>query len=105
MRRYGKKTRIDDTTIAFGYLVDGCFHIVINTAFGNATQRSKCTGMRVVLHLLGLRRVDRKIEGATGTQLGMRRLDFALNAPNHQPFIAPIKLKGSAELKLQRHKR
>ena len=104
MRRHREKTRIDDTTIPFGHLVDGCFHIVVDAALGNATQCSECFGVRVIEHFLSLRWIGRKIESATGTQLGMSHLDFAMNTTDHQRFFTPIKLEGFAKLKLKWHK-
>jgi hypothetical protein len=42
-------------------------------------------------------------DSTTGAQLGMSRLDFAINTINHQPFITPIKLEGFAKFEPEMH--
>src|SRR5665811_2144092 len=88
---------------SFDHLVDCRFHVVVDATLWNTTQSSECSGMSVIQHFMSLRWISRKGKCATGAQLGMCSLNFAMNTANHQPFIAPIKLEGISKFEFERH--
>ena len=104
MRAHHGKARIDHAALTFFDLVHGRFHIVVDAASGNTTQRREGPGVRVKQHLVALAWVGHQPERATGAQLHVRDLHLVVNASHHHAFIAPVKLEGLTQLKLQRHK-
>jgi len=105
VRRHGKETCIDDATVAFGNLVHGRAHVVVDAALGYATQGREGAGMRIEQHFMALGRVACQVKGTTRAQLGMRRQYFPVDTTDYQPLLAPVKLEGFAQLELERHKR
>jgi hypothetical protein len=51
--------------------------------------------VRIKQHFVTLSGIGRQEECAAGTQLGMRRNDFALNTAYDQQFFAPVVLARS----------
>lgn len=51
---HGKEARVHHASIAFGNLIHGGLHVIVNTAFRDADKSCKCAGMRIKQHLLAL---------------------------------------------------
>ena len=60
--------------------------------------------MGIKQHFVPLARIGHQPECPAGAQLQVRYLDAPVEAANHNAFFTPVKLKGFAQLKLQRHK-
>ena len=60
--------------------------------------------MRIEQHFVALAGIRHQPEGATRAQLQVRNLDTPIQAANDQTLLTPVKLKGLAQRKLERHK-
>src|SRR3989338_867169 len=98
------KTRIDDSTLALVDPVDGCLHVVVNAAPGNAAQCGKGARVGVEQHFVAVARVGYQPERTAGAQLEVRYLQASVDAANDQALFAPVELERLAQLELQRHK-
>ena len=99
-----REARIDDAGFAFLHLIHGRLHIVVDAAPGNATQRRKRAGVGIEQHLVTLRRVGLNDERPTGTKLQVRSEYLPPHPANDQMLFAPVKLKGFAQLEMERYK-
>ena len=60
--------------------------------------------MGVEQHLVALARIGHQNKGPAGTQLGMSNQQFAPDSTDDEGFLAPVKLEGVSQFKLERHK-
>ncbi len=64
MTSHGLKAGIDVTLLASTYLVDGCAHILIDTAPWNATKHTEGMVMGIKQHLMGLCEIGANDKGS-----------------------------------------
>jgi hypothetical protein len=103
MRSQRGKPGMDDPPFPFPNLVHGRLHVVVNAAARNASEHGKGPRVRVEEHFVPLTRVGHQDKGPTGAQLEVGHLNTPIDAANHQPFFAPVKLEGFAQGKFEGH--
>lgn len=60
--------------------------------------------MGIKQHFVALAGIRHQPKGPTRAQLQVRHLDAPIQAANYQALLTPVKLKGLAQRKLERHK-
>lgn len=100
---HGGEAGVDLAGLAGPDLVHGGLHVVVDAPLRDAAQGGEAPGMGVEQHLVALARVGRQHERAAGAELHVGHQDAAPDATDDQPFLAPVKLEGFAQLELQWH--
>ena len=103
MRCHRREAQIDRPLLALLDLVHRRLHVVVDAAPGDAAQGRKRPQVGIEQHLMPLRRIRLKDEGATGAQFQMGREDLAPDAADDEMFLAPVELESFAQLELERN--
>ncbi len=104
MPRHRFKPCVDTALLALAHLVHRRLHVVVNPPFGDTSKHGKTTSVGVKQHFVCLRKVGHQQERSAGRQFDVCHLQSASQPTNKGVFTTPIKLKGFAQVKLQRHK-
>ena len=98
------KAQVDLALLAAADLIDGGLHVVVDPPARHATEGSKCPGMGVKEHLVGLAEVGGEHEHPAGRQLGVGDLQPLAQAADKDVLTAPVELEGFAQFETHGHK-
>ena len=105
VRAHDGKAGVDGPALTFFDLVHRRLHVVVDASARNAAQGRKGARMSIKQHLMALAGIGHQPEGPAGAQLHVGDLHAVVDATDHHAFLAPVKLKGFAQVELQGHKR
>ena len=94
---------VDDPPLALADLVHRSLHVVVDAAPGNPAQSDERAGVGIEQHFVTLAGIGNQPEGPAGAQLQVGHLQAPVDAADHQPLFAPVKLERLAHLEAERN--